>query len=103
MLALFVSLILLAYNRLIKKEHLNLKNMIFGIVLGAFNFGNILFYLKAHKALSTQPSIVFTSMNIGVIALGSLVGLWLFKEKLSRLNYLGIGLALLSIVLLSLA
>ena len=102
-LALFVSLILLAYNRLIKKEHLNLKNMIFGIVLGAFNFGNILFYLKAHKALSTQPSIVFTSMNIGVIALGSLVGLWLFKEKLSRLNYIGIGLALLSIVLLSLA
>ena len=102
-LALFVSLILLAYNRLIEKEHLNLKNMIFGIVLGAFNFGNILFYLKAHKALSTQPSIVFTSMNIGVIALGSLVGLWLFKEKLSRLNYIGIGLALLSIVLLSLA
>ena len=102
-LALFVSLILLAYNRWMKKEHLNLKNMIFGIVLGAFNFGNILFYLKAHKALSTQPSIVFTSMNIGVIALGSLVGLWLFKEKLSRLNYIGIGLALLSIVLLSLA
>lgn len=102
-LALFVSLILLAYNRWIKKEHLNLKNMIFGMVLGAFNFGNILFYIKAHKALSTQPSIVFTSMNIGVIALGSLVGLWLFKEKLSRLNYIGIGLALLAIVLLSLA
>jgi multidrug transporter EmrE-like cation transporter len=42
-------------------------------------------------------------MNIGVIALGSLVGLWLFKEKLSRLNYMGIALALLAIVLISLA
>ena len=102
-LALFVSLILLAYSSWIKKEHLKLKNMTFGIVLGAFNFGNILFYLKAHKALSTQPSIVFTSMNIGVIALGSLVGLWLFKEKLSRLNYVGIGLAVIAIVLISLA
>jgi drug/metabolite transporter (DMT)-like permease len=102
-LAFFVSVILLAYNRYIQQKHLKLKNIIFGIVLGAFNFGNILFYLKAHKALSTQPSIVFTSMNIGVIALGSLVGLWLFKEKLSRLNYIGIGLALLAIVLISLA
>jgi multidrug transporter EmrE-like cation transporter len=42
-------------------------------------------------------------MNIGVIALGSLVGLWLFKEKLSRLNYMGIGLAVLAILLISLA
>ena len=103
LLAHFVSIILLAYNRWIKKEHLKVKNILFGIVLGTFNFGNILFYLKAHKALSTQPSIVFTSMNIGVIALGSLVGLWLFKEKLSRLNYMGIGLAVLAILLISLA
>jgi drug/metabolite transporter (DMT)-like permease len=102
-LSFFVSLILLAYSRYIQQKHLKIKNMIFGMVLGAFNFGNILFYLKAHKALSTQPSIVFTSMNIGVIALGSLVGLWLFKEKLSRLNYMGIALALLAIILISLA
>jgi hypothetical protein len=102
-LAFFVSLILLAYNRYIQHNNLKLKNMIFGMVLGAFNFGNILFYLKAHKALSSQPSIVFTSMNIGVIALGSLVGLWLFKEKMSRLNYIGIGLSLLAIVLISLS
>ncbi|MFM6953995.1 MAG: EamA family transporter [Sphingobacteriaceae bacterium] len=101
--SLAISLVFLAYQRLIKKEVLKLKNILFGMVLGFFNFGNILFYLKAHQALNTQPSLVFTSMNIGVIALGSLVGLWVFKEKLSLLNYFGIALALLAILLISLA
>jgi multidrug transporter EmrE-like cation transporter len=42
-------------------------------------------------------------MNIGVILMGSAVGIILFKEKLSRLNYAGIVLALISILILTLA
>ncbi len=77
-------------------------NLICGLILGVFNFGNIYFYLKAHQALQTQPSVVFTAINIGVIALGSLVGLLLFKEKLSKLNYAGILLAILAILIIAL-
>jgi hypothetical protein len=35
-----------------------------------FNFGNILFYLKAHQAFADNPSTVFAAMNMGVIILG---------------------------------
>ncbi|MEG0850051.1 MAG: EamA/RhaT family transporter, partial [Flavobacterium sp.] len=63
-----------------------------------FNFGNILFYLKAHKAFAENPSTVFAGMNMGVIILGSLVGLFFFKEKLSKINIIGLLLALVSIV-----
>ena len=77
-----------------------LINMLCGWILGIANFGNILFYLKAHQDLAKQPSLVFLTINIGVILLGSAVGVFLFREKLSRLNYAGILLALISILFL---
>ncbi|WP_029273563.1 EamA family transporter [Flavobacterium sp. KJJ] len=85
------------YKIIIKKENFNLKNILFGALVGIFNFGNILFYLKAHKAFSENPSTVFAGMNMGVIILGSLTGLFLFKEKLSKINFIGLVLALISI------
>jgi multidrug transporter EmrE-like cation transporter len=66
-----------------------------------FNFGNILFYLKAHQALVNNPSTVFTAMNIGVITLGTLVGLLVFKEKLGVLHKVGIALALVAILIIA--
>ena len=42
-------------------------------------------------------------MNMGVIVLGSLVGIFIFKEKLSKRNYLGIAMALAAIVLITLS
>lgn len=102
LLALSISMIGLLYLVLIRKMCITLINLFCGLILGFFNFGNIYFYLKAHQALNTQPSLVFASMNIGVIALGSLVGLGLFKEKLSRLNYFGIVLAIVAILIIAL-
>ncbi|MFC5284803.1 EamA/RhaT family transporter [Pedobacter alpinus] len=79
-----------------------IKAALAGIVLGIFNFGSIYFYLKALKLESNQPSVVFSSLDIGVIFLGSLVGIVLFKEKLSKLNTIGLILALIAIVILNL-
>lgn len=102
LLALGISMLSLIYLVLLKKMRITLINLFCGLILGVFNFGNIYFYLKAHQALQTQPSVVFTAMNIGVIALGSIVGLLLFKEKLSKLNYAGILLAILAILIIAL-
>jgi drug/metabolite transporter (DMT)-like permease len=102
-LAFTLSLITIIYLALVKKQSFQIVNLFWGGALGIFNFANIYFYLKAHKALANTPSIVFASMNLGVIVLGTLVGVYLFKEKLSRLNILGIFLALLAIITLTLA
>lgn len=82
---------------LTRKTTFNFSNLPLGLILGALNFGNIFFYLRAHKAFSDNPSTVFAMMNIGVIVLGSLVGVMAFKEKLSWLNYVGLALAIVSI------
>ncbi len=77
-------------------------NLIAGVILGIFNFGNILFYLKAHQALPQSPALVFSSMNIGVIVFGAVVGL-AFGEKLSLLNKLGLVLAVIAIFIITYA
>lgn len=82
---------------LIKRTRWDGKSLLVGLLLGALNFANILFYLRAHQALKNSPTTVFAGMNVGVIALATLVGAWMFREKLSRINVLGITLALAAI------
>lgn len=72
-----------------------------GLLLGLLNFGNILFYVKAHRALPDNPAVVFSTMNIGVVVLGTLAGTLLFRERLSRMNLLAIPLAIVAIVLVA--
>jgi len=72
-----------------------------GLLVGACNFANILFYIKAHQALPASPAVVFATMNLGVVVLGTLVGTFAFGEKLSRLNWLGIVLAVASVGLIA--
>ena len=99
--AFIISILFLIGIILVQKVKLESKNILWGLALGILNFGNILFYLKAHKALSENPSTVFAGMNMGVIILGSLTGILLFKEKMTKWNYLGILLAIISIIFIT--
>lgn len=81
-----------------KKSKFSWPHILFGWILGVANFGNILFYIKAQQSLSKHPSLVFSGVDIGVIVLGSAVGLLLFKEKLSVVNKVGIALAIIAIL-----
>lgn len=102
-IALVIAILIVGYEIVVKKVKFQIKNVLFGALVGVFNFCNILFYLKAHKAFSDNPSTVFAGMNMGVIVLGSLVGLLFFKEKVSKLNIIGLLLALISIVFIVLS
>lgn len=84
------------------KGSFDLKFLYLGIVLGILNFSNIYFYMKAHKLFSESPTLVFVTMNLGVITGGSLIGRYYFKEKLGKSVLLGIFLAVISIILLAL-
>nr|WP_309757536.1 EamA family transporter [Flavobacterium sp.] len=99
-IAMTIMIAVVAYEIILKNIVLKTSNVIFGALVGMFNFGNILFYLKAHQDFSKSPSTVFAGMNLGVIVVGSLVGVLIFKEKLSKLNFLGLSLALVAIVLI---
>ncbi|RYX84036.1 DMT family transporter [bacterium] len=80
---------------------LTMHNFLAGLLLGALNLGNIFFYVQAHQALPRSPATVFAIMDVGVVALGTLVGVFVFKEKTSTWNRIGLALAIVSIILVA--
>ena len=103
-LTLFVSfgvagLLLLIYL-LVMRVRWQGNALMAGLLLGALNMGNIYAYVRAHQVLSDSPSIVFTGMNVGVIAVATLIGVGVFKEPLNRMNILGLVLAIGCVIVL---
>jgi drug/metabolite transporter (DMT)-like permease len=82
---------------------LHARNVGAGLLLGLLNFGNIVFYVRAHQAFADNPSVVFAAMNIGVVVLGTLVGVFAFGEKTSRWNRAAIALAIVAIAVIAAA
>lgn len=97
-ISLAIMMLINGYELLFKNAIMDFKSVIFGGLVGIFNFGNIFFYLKAHQAFAQNPSTVFAGMNMGVIMIGSLVGIVVFKEKVTKLNVIGLLLALFAVV-----
>lgn len=89
-------LFMLAYL-FIKKIKPRTISLLGGLLLGLLNFTNIYTYINAHKAMSDTPTLVFAGVNMGVIVVGTMTGLWLFREKISIINAFGIVLALVAI------
>jgi drug/metabolite transporter (DMT)-like permease len=102
-IALVIMGLFTLYSILFQKEKFSSKNIFWSILVGIFNFCNIFFYLKAHQAFAQNPSTIFAGMNMGVIVIGSLVGIFIFKEKISRLNFADLLLVLIAIVLIVLS
>lgn len=100
-LAALASLLAMAWLYSRRKARWKLRHLLAGLVLGALNFGNIVFYIQAHRAVPQNPALVFAAMNIGVIVLSVLVGVLAFREPLSRSNSLGLLLAVLAVVVLA--
>lgn len=85
---------------LTKPTKVHYKNGIAGIVLGTINYYSIIYLLKALDHETMKVSIVFTINNMGIVMLTTLLGLFLFKERLILKNWIGIGIALISIFLI---
>ncbi|MDA3780519.1 MAG: hypothetical protein PF487_09935 [Bacteroidales bacterium] len=88
------------------KKLLNLKTLLWGLLLGISNYGSIYFIIKAlnykdNFGNTFDGSIVFGVNNIGIVSLSVLIGLIVFKEKLTKINLIGIFISLLAIYVLS--
>jgi drug/metabolite transporter (DMT)-like permease len=101
------GLLLLPFNKNAAKDFSKIKTWIFGTFLGLTNFGSMYFFIGAlnHINISTgkqtQGSIIFGINNIGIVTLGVIAGYLLFKERPTKLNWSGIALSLLAIVVLT--
>ena len=102
-IAAIIGFSLFTYKSITTKKRFQLKSIPFGILLGVVNYGSMYFLLLALRVENTESSTIFTINNIAILALSTLVGLVLFKENISKKNWIGIILAFIAILLVTLA
>ena len=98
-----IGIIIISAEAIKGKFKLDLKSVFGGIILGIVNYYSIYMLLKALQVDSFESSSIFTINNVAIVMLSTLIGLAFFKEKLSIKNWSGIAIAILSIVLVTLA
>lgn len=80
----------------------NLKNVLGGICLGIPNYFSIYFLMKSLDSDTLNSASIFTINNVAIVMCSTLLGILLFKERISSKNWFGIGLAVVSIILVAL-
>ncbi len=88
-------------KKLQKNNFLKIRNLLWGVALGIPNFFCLVFFLKALETSNFNSSTVFSIVSIGIVITSALLGLFLFKEKLSRKNWIGVLTSILTIYILS--
>ncbi len=82
------------------RQRLNPATLIFGTLLGVVNFGSLYFIIKALNNSGLESSLVFALNNMAIVAFTAILGTLLFKERLNKINFVGVVLALISLYFL---
>lgn len=97
-----IGILILAINHKQWKSFINPLVWVFGILIGLANFGSIYFLILALNNSGFDSSIVYGVNNMGVILISIGLALAFFAEKLSKVNLIGVILALASVAILTL-
>lgn len=94
------SLFVLIWRMYVRKLTFDKKSIFMGLLLGAVNYFGAWNFLKSMSYL--QSSVLFPVINVSVVALSALIGIIIFKEKFKKINIIGLFIAMISILLISL-
>lgn len=98
-ISFIASLIFLVTKK--KEERIFTSNsLIIGILLGLFNFGSLFFLMNALNKSKLDSSLVFGINNLSIVCISLLIGFLIFKEKLTKANWIGVILSIISIIVL---
>jgi drug/metabolite transporter (DMT)-like permease len=98
-----LGVIALVYQKIRGTLILGRKELIGGFLLGVVNFGALYFLVKTVSSGLFTKSVIFPVNNLGVILVAAIASFFLFGERFSVRNKIGILLALLAIVSFMLA
>lgn len=76
------------------------RDVLAGIAIGIPNFFTI-YLIMVGLENGWDGSVLFPMNNVGVIFVASLVGIFVFKEKMNLVNILGLAVAILAVYLIS--
>lgn len=98
--AAVIGWIILIVHILQKRTVVKWKTILAGIFLGVPNYGSMYFLIMGLNKSGLQSSVFFPINNIAIVVLSFLSAVFIFKEHYTHKNMLGIGLALVAIVLI---
>ncbi len=81
----------------------SLRNLLAGILLGVPNFFSIYFLMKAYHVLPWSGSSILAVINVSIVVIASIIGLFFFQEKWTKTKIIGFISAIISILFLYLA
>tara|TARA_B100000902_G_scaffold183065_1_gene175816 strand:- start:2438 stop:3277 length:840 start_codon:yes stop_codon:yes gene_type:complete len=94
LIAFLSGLVKIVYLR----EKINIKSIIGGVILSIPNYFSIYFVLKSLDELGGFT--VFSILNVSVVLFSSIISYFVYNEFLSKINWIGIILACISIILI---
>ena len=106
-LILFISattagiLILFAKKQI---SHIKIKNLLWGAIFGIPNFFSIFYFLKALQSdyFIDKSYLIFPLTSVGIVVTTTFLGVLIYKEILTKRNLIGITIAVISILIISL-
>lgn len=98
-----IGIIILSIKAFQRKVKLDPKSILGGTALGLANYASLFYIIKALQSPNMESSTFFTINNVAIVMASTLIGLWIFKEHLTKKNWAGIGLALSAIYLVTFA
>ena len=100
-IAFIAGLIALLIQKEKSQNLFKLKVLIGGSILGLVNYFSLYFLIASLNNSNFDNSVVFSIINIGIVACSVFIGLSIFREKLNKINLLGIVLAFIAIFILT--
>ena len=97
--ALVFGIIIVVWDIARGKSKWQWKSAIGGIGLGVINYFSTFCVYNSMRCFDNV--VLFPIYNIGVVSLTALTGWLLFKEKLTWKNYLGLGIAIIAVILIT--
>ncbi|MBJ7881709.1 EamA family transporter [Gelidibacter salicanalis] len=98
-----IGIIILAVKKFRNEVQLDPKSILGGLILGLANYASLYYIIKSLQMPNMESSTFFTLNNVAIVMASTLIGLWIFKEYLTRKNWIGIGMALIAIYLVTFA
>jgi drug/metabolite transporter (DMT)-like permease len=95
------GLAILVYRLATGKQAFDARFIIAGIAIGIPNYFSIWFLGKVYKEKLMEGSAIIPVNNMGIVLFSTVMAWLLFKEKLSKINWLGIGISLAAIALIA--
>lgn len=101
LVAFIAGLLLLMFQLFFRSVRFQPRALLAGLVIGIPNYFSIWCLVKVLKEYPTLSSVVIPVNNMGIVLLSAVVAWLFFREKLSVLNWVGIILALLAVLMIA--